>query len=297
MNTIDIGRRRFLRGMSAAAAVGILGIGADAILVGPRYLKVTRLEVPIKNLAPQMDGFSIAQIGDMHYDPYFSAGVIKEAVDVVNALRPDLVTLMGDYVRLPWLGWDHPSHRAWARAQAIPCAMVLQGLQPRVQTVGVLGNHDCIAGAEDVVHTFGSIGIQILRNESIPIEYGGARLWLAGVDDVLEGKPDLDRALQGVPQNDAVVLLAHEPDYADEVAVHPVDLQLSGHSHGGQIRFPGVGALDLPDLGQKYPMGLYRKGRLTLYTNCGLGTVKVRARLNCPPEITFLTLRSSQAPV
>src|SRR5262249_34591136 len=119
-----------------------------------------------------------------------------------------------------------------------------------------------------------------------------SRLWLAGVDDVIEGKPDMDRTLRGIPGNEAVILLAHEPDFADQVVQYPVDLQLSGHSHGGQVRIPLIGAPYLPELGRKYPWGLRRIGRLTLYTNVGIGTIRVPFRWNCPPEITLITLRA-----
>jgi len=292
MDNVDLTRRRFLWGLSALSAAGIMAVG-DATLIGARYLKVTRLEVRLTNLSPRMDGFTVAQIGDFHYDTPLTAGVIKAAVDVVNNLNPDLVVLMGDYVRLPWGGWDHASHRARARAEAVPCAGLLEQLRPKIKSVGILGNHDATAGSEAVAEALTSVGLQILRNQATVIEHDGARLWVAGVDDVLEGKPDLDSALRVIPKGDPVIVLAHEPDFADEVAAKPVDLQLSGHSHGGQIRLPLFGPLDLPDLGRRYPMGLYRKRNLTLYTNCGLGTVKVPARLNCPPEVTVICLRSS----
>jgi len=113
------------------------------------------------------------------------------------------------------------------------------------------------------------------------------------VDDVLNGSPDLDATLHPIPANEAAVVVVHEPDYADHVARHPVDLQLSGHSHGGQVCLPFVRPLYLPDLARKYVWGLYKIGGLTLYTNPGLGTVGVPVRLNCPPEITLLTLRRS----
>jgi len=115
------------------------------------------------------------------------------------------------------------------------------------------------------------------------------------VDDVLRGKPDINRTLRAVPRNEPVVLLVHEPDIADQVALHSVNLQLSGHSHGGQIRFPLIGPPYLPKLAHKYPRGLYRIGPLTLYTNVGLGTVRLPMRFNCPPEITLLTLRAAAA--
>jgi predicted MPP superfamily phosphohydrolase len=127
----------------------------------------------------------------------------------------------------------------------------------------------------------------------MPLEQAGARLWLCGVDDVIEGRPNLDVTLKGIPPNEPVVLLLHEPDAADHVAKYPVDLQLSGHSHGGQVRLPFVGAPFLPDLARKYPWGLRRIGRLTLYTNIGLGTIRVPVRFHCPPEITLFTLRAA----
>jgi predicted MPP superfamily phosphohydrolase len=134
-------------------------------------------------------------------------------------------------------------------------------------------------------------GIQVLENQSAPLESNGGRFWLAGLKDVVAGKSDLPATLQVVPSGEAVVLLAHEPDYADYVQRHAVDLQLSGHSHGGQVRLPFMPALFLPALAKKYIWGLYQVGGLTLYTNPGLGTVDIPARLNCPPEITLLTVR------
>jgi hypothetical protein len=144
-----------------------------------------------------------------------------------------------------------------------------------------------------VVDALESHGIRVLQNQSQPIDRGGERIWLAGVRDVLHGHPDLEVALAPIPRGEMTVLLAHEPDYADEVDGQRVALQLSGHSHGGQIRFPVVGALVLPAMGEKYPIGLRQLGNLTLYTNRGIGTIGIDARLNCPPEITLFTLKQS----
>ena len=104
----------------------------------------------------------------------------------------------------------------------------------------------------------------------------------------------LEMALKGIPADEAVVLLAHEPDPADYVANYPVDLQLSGHSHGGQVRIPLVGTPFLPALARKYPWGLRQIKRLILYTNVGIGTIDVPMRLGCPPEVTLITLRKAQ---
>jgi predicted MPP superfamily phosphohydrolase len=140
-----------------------------------------------------------------------------------------------------------------------------------------------------------SAGIQVLSNQSVPIERDGARFWLSGIDDVLGGTADLDATFHALPANEAVVLLAHEPDYADTVARYAVDLQLSGHSHGGQVRLPFIRPVFLPELARKYVWGRYQIGGLALYTNAGLGTVNLPIRMNCPPEITLLTLRRSAA--
>lgn len=131
-----------------------------------------------------------------------------------------------------------------------------------------------------------------MRNYFLHVERAGARLWIAGVDDVLGGKARLSQSLQAIPRDETTVLLVHEPDYADLVRGYPVDLQLSGHSHGGQVRFPLVGAPVLPRLARKYPWGLRQLGSLTLYTNRGIGTTSLPARLNSAPEVTLLTLRS-----
>ena len=155
----------------------------------------------------------------------------------------------------------------------------------------VMGNHDAFTDPLRVTRALRAEGIQVLTNQSIPIEHNGGRFWLGGVDDVLEGTADLDVTFHQVPANEPTILLAHEPDYADSVASYPVDLQLSGHTHGGQVRLPFLGPLYLVNLGRKYVWGLYKIGELTLYTNPGLGTVGVPVRWNCPPEITLLTLR------
>jgi predicted MPP superfamily phosphohydrolase len=135
-------------------------------------------------------------------------------------------------------------------------------------------------------------GVTLLVNQSqrLPVD---APLTLVGLDDVWERKHDLRAALAGVPDDECKLLLVHEPDYADEAAHYPVDLQLSGHSHGGQINLPGYGRPVLPYLGQKYPAGLYQVGLMALYTNRGLGVISPPVRFNCPPEVTLLTLRAA----
>jgi uncharacterized protein len=160
----------------------------------------------------------------------------------------------------------------------------------------VMGNHDAITDPDIVTSILRSTGIQVLSNQSTPIEDSGGRFWLSGVKDVLQGHSDLAAALEKVPREEPTILLAHEPDYADFVARHPVDLQISGHSHGGQVRVPLLPPFYEPPLARKYVAGLYKVGPLTLYTNRGLGTVGFPVRFDCPPEITLITMRSDSGP-
>ena len=173
-----------------------------------------------------------------------------------------------------------------------PCAALLSRLRGKQGVWAVLGNHDAFSAPKYVEKNLRQVGLQVLRNAAVPIERDGKRFWLAGVDDVLAGGDDLDQTIAHIPAEQAVVLLAHEPDFADRVARYPVDLQLSGHSHGGQVRLPLVGAVYLPELARKYPLGLRQVRGLTLYTNPGIGTLMIPVRWNCPPEVTLLTLRS-----
>jgi uncharacterized protein len=263
-------------------------LAADTILFEPNRPRLVRKEIALRRWPSRLDGFSIALLSDFHYDPYFSAHPLRAAIGMVNALSPDLIALTGDFVSEPIFG--DPVRGADA---AEPCVELLRKLQAPHGLWAVLGNHDCSTDPGRVTAALRAAGIPVLNNRAVPIEHDGARFWLGGVDDVLEGSADIDATLHGAPTDEAVVLLAHEPDYADLVARYPVDLQLSGHSHGGQVRLPFMRPLYLPELARKYFSGLYRINALTLYTNPGLGTVTIPVRLNCPPEITLLSLRRS----
>jgi len=288
----SLSRRRFLQigvGLAAAgAAASLIEVG---VLTEPNHPKLVRIEIPLSRLPAAFDGFTIAQLSDFHYDEHFSIVPIRAAVEIVNQLQADLVVLTGDFITVPMFpSYTHGRRRAISTAG--PCASLLAGLRSRLGILAVLGNHDADAGAKAVTEALEAHGISVLRNRSLPLERGKARFWVAGVDDIMDGDPDVDLTLRGIPPEEAVVALVHEPDFARQLMRYPVDLQLSGHSHGGQIWLPGIGAPWLPELARKYPRGLYRVGALTLYTNIGLGTIRLPIRLNCPPEITLFTLRS-----
>ncbi|HTS38270.1 MAG TPA: metallophosphoesterase [Candidatus Solibacter sp.] len=278
-----ITRRKFLR---LAATAGAAGLAVDSVLLEPNRPRIVRREISLRRWPAHLDGFTIALLSDFHFDPYFSVHPLESAVGMVNGLQPDVVVLTGDFVSLRLFRRNDEQ----AAAHAEPCAQILRKMRARQGLWAVMGNHDYFSNPDRVTTALRSAGIQVLANQSTAIEDKGARFWLAGVGDVLGKDADLPATLHNIPDDEATVLLAHEPDYADHAARFPIDLQLSGHSHGGQIRPPFVRPLFLPELARKYIMGLYEVGPLTLYTNPGLGTVVLPIRFNCPPEITLLTM-------
>jgi predicted MPP superfamily phosphohydrolase len=178
---------------------------------------------------------------------------------------------------------------------AAELADALRPLVSQVQSIAVLGNHDYRMGAPVIREMLAELGIQELDNDVLTLQRGGDVFHFAGVDDPWNGYPRLRRVTSLLPENGAAVLLAHEPDYADiSAAVGRFDLQISGHSHGGQVVPPGLGPLVLPYMGRKYPAGLYQVGKMLQYTNRGLGMTAPYLRLNCRPEITLFTFKTGE---
>jgi predicted MPP superfamily phosphohydrolase len=260
--------------LAAAAAVA----GADALWREPHRLRAEYLTLTFPGLPAGLDGLRLAQLSDLHRSLAVSQAEIERAVALTNALEPELVLLTGDYVTL-------------GRRYAEPCAAALSALQAPLGRYAVLGNHDHWVSPKHVGGALQDAGITVLRNRVAPVRRGSDDLWIVGVDDAAVNLADLALALTGVPPAAFKIALLHEPDVADRMAHHPVQLQLSGHSHGGQVRLPGIGAVHLPPLGRKYPMGLRRVGPLLLYTSRGVGRVQPAVRFNCPPEVTLITLR------
>jgi uncharacterized protein len=282
-------RRQFLY-TGALAIAGAATLGIDGYLES-YLLQLKRLEILLRRLPQEFDGFTIAQLSDFHYEERFSAVPIRHSVDLVNNLHPDLIVLTGDFVTVPLVKFSAHASREAANT-AIPCAETLRQLRARMGTFAVLGNHDAYSNPSLITAALESHGIPVLKNSCVPIERSSARFWLAGIEDALEARPDLGATIKKIPSGETIVLLAHEPDFAEESALTAVDLQLSGHSHGGQIWIPGIGAPWLPPLARKYPRGLYRVGNMILYTNIGIGTIRAPIRINCVPEVTLITLRS-----
>jgi predicted MPP superfamily phosphohydrolase len=278
--------RGIYRRVLPAAALGALLLGGLVYVrkVEPEDVEVVPVSLVLPRLDARFDGYRIAQISDLHADGWMTPGRVLGLVKLVNEQEPDFVAITGDFA-------TYSRFRSLIRYTSALVAP-LRRLRAPDGAVAVSGNHDYKTDAQVVREVLAASGVTELRNTVRTLRQGGAALHLCGVDDVREGTPDLNRALQDLPEEGAAILLIHEPDFADEsAATGRFDLQLSGHSHGGQVGLPLLRYLFLPKLSRKYPAGLYRVGGMFLYTNRGLGA-HPRFRFNCRPEITVFTLRS-----
>ena len=277
-----ITRRNFLIGASAAGA----GLAFYSSHHARHELEATQRTIAIRDLPDAFLGFRIVQITDIHLEAFTEPWFLQHVVDETNALAPELVLLTGDFVSRGPLSSNATHHAAGV------CAEILQGLKAP-QRFAVLGNHDAAVGAQYVIGPLEAHGTPVLVDSYIPIERGHDHFWLCGSDDAGTRSPDLNLAVPAISRAPAL-LMVHEPDYVDHITRHPrfplIDLVLSGHTHGGQIRLPGIGPLTLPPLGKKYVAGHFHFGHMQLYVSRGIGTVGLPFRLNCPPELTQITL-------
>ncbi len=276
-------RRDFL---GAAAALGV-GFTLNTGMIARHDLEIAPQTIRLANLPAAFHGFRIAQISDIHLEEFTEPWFLRLVLHRVNLLRPDLVLLTGDFASMGPL--PHP-----VAFRAInTCAALLPELTCP-HRFACLGNHDNVIGAPFVTRALERHGTSVLVNGFVPIERNGQRIWLSGIDDPGTGNPRLNLALPPMG-TDPILLMCHAPDYIDTIVEHPqaerIGLVLSGHTHGGQVRLPFMRPFVLPPLGEKYVEGLFRFGPTQLYVNRGIGTTGLPFRLNCPPEITDITLQ------
>jgi uncharacterized protein len=281
----QISRRRFLKlAGGSVLSVGLVGIGSATWVtrIEPYAVEVTYLTIPLPHLDMRFNGTTLVQISDLHLGDWMTLERMQGIIETVNNLQPDVIAVTGDFVSRIWPGTPGE------------ITQILRSLQAREAVVTILGNHDHWTNNRTVSQAILDAGVSLLTNANIALHREDAALYFAGVDDIWERQHDLDAALAGIPTESPIVLLAHEPDYVDEVALSGrVGLQLSGHTHGGQVRVPGRGAMILPTLGEKYDMGLFDVGGMALYVNRGVGMIAPHVRFNCRPEITHITLRTA----
>jgi predicted MPP superfamily phosphohydrolase len=274
-------RRRFV----ALSAVAALGFPLYAAEISRHEISVEQVSVEIPRLPDVFRGMRIVQISDLHYANYTEPYFIRQVVEYVNRLSADVVVFTGDFISFGL--WPYEDIARFANN----CAELLSQVKCPIR-YACLGNHDYAVNQWMVADALRNHHIPALINRAEPLERDGKRLWIAGTGDAIANEMDLEQAIPAASRkdNEPVILLAHEPDVLKYVAPFGVDLMLSGHTHGGQIRLPFLPPLFLPKMGIEYVNGLFRMGNTHLYVNRGIGTVNLPFRFDCPPEITVLTL-------
>jgi uncharacterized protein len=271
---------------AGAAAVAAAAVGAYAFLVEPLWLERTRTRIHVRGLHPELEGFRIALLNDLHAGGGTPLWLIRRACRMAMRDRPDLVALTGDFAADDW--------RTFAPVLgALECLAAPHGVW------AVPGNHDHVVGIgrwhrEVERHPV----VRDLTNRAVVRRVGGARLCVAGVDDWARGRPTL-RALPPPEARDFTLLLAHSPDQAERArrGYDAVDLVVSGHTHGGQVRLPFAGAIRNPaEHEDLYEEGLRRRPWTQVYTSRGVGTVHLPVRFLCRPEVAVLELTGARRP-
>lgn len=279
-------RRDFLK-ITGYTLLSSFLVGSSGFIYGifiePEELDVKEVEIKLPRLPREFSGYRIVQFSDLHMGGWMNGERLRNVVDMVIKQDPDLVVITGDIFTGPV--WDTNLINA-----ADEFVVEISRLTADFKTLGVLGNHDYWSDANETRKALERGGVIEIGNAFHTLERDGQELHIAGVDDIWYEHDDLDEVLSKLPKTGEAILLAHEPDFADKSAkTGRFGLQLSGHSHGGQIVLPFIGPPVLPWLGQKYPSGLYKVGEMWQYTNRGVGMF-LPIRFNCRPEITVFTL-------
>ncbi len=283
--------RRKLRQLLSTAKLDFLLLGvsglSSAFFVPSNWLKVETLHLKLGRLAPAFSGLRVALISDIHMGGWMNKTRLQQVAGSVLAQRPDVLFITGDF--LLGRGFTESS-KQWIE----DLRAVLSPLARAVPSFAVLGNHDYWTKPEAIREMLCCSGIRDLTNTVFTLTRAGEHLHLCGVDDIQAGRVRLNDAIAQLSDSGAAILLAHEPDFATQsAATGKFDLQVSGHTHGGQIVLPFYGPPILPYLGKKYPSGLYKVKDMFQYTNRGVGMDKFAVRFNCPAELTLFILESA----
>ncbi len=283
MAAIDpVPRRVFLK-RAALGACGLLGAGSVYPLVEAKWCRVHRVRLALPRLPRAFEGRRFVFLADIHHGPYTPSSYVRQVVAQVNALRPDLILLGGDYVSV--------DGRYIAEGTA-----ALAALRARWGTVAVLGNHDHWQGRTRSRAALDAAGITRLDNTGVWLSYGGDRLRVGGVGDLWTDRQNLSAALGNATDADAALVLSHNPDFVESIHDPRVGLVLSGHTHGGQVIVPGLDVSWAPTrFGPKYLKGLCQGPVAPVFVTTGVGTSGPPLRLFCPPEIVAFTLTAQSS--
>jgi uncharacterized protein len=277
--------RRFL-----GSLLTVLGLGSGgyyyANRIEPALLEINSFIMEHPRIPKSFEELRIVQFSDTHLGFHYDIIQFEKLVQKINNLRPDMIFFTGDLL-------DEPN-----KFDAInQVVLLLQQLEAPLGKYCIFGNHDHGGYGSDIYkNIMETANFTVLLNESIQLERDGSSISLIGIDDRMLGRPNFELAQEKVPEDHFKILLSHAPDVADEASNHKIHWQLSGHSHGGQVKIPFLGALVIPPFAKKYPEGYYSIGEnspLHLYVNRGIGTTRLPFRFLAKPEITVFTLQTA----
>ncbi|MGQ8874339.1 metallophosphoesterase [Paenibacillus sp. TSA_86.1] len=275
----DPSRRMFqLRKNVMTMVASVLTLGYA--LWEPKRLQINHIDLKLPSFPESFDGLRIVHFSDAHLGFHTGLNELSKLAAQIEKQQPDLICFTGDIVE----------------RQAEPmreCVPVLASMAARYGKFAILGNHDYRGRQQqDIRDMFHEAGFTLLCNQHVIIEQGREKIAVVGLDDALTGKPDPEEAITGLDESVWKLLLMHEPDYADYAVPYGFGLQLSGHSHGGQVRFPWFGAMTTPRGSRKYIQGLHytSQSQMPVYVNRGFGMTQLPIRFLCRPELTVLHL-------
>lgn len=274
-----------------ATIIGVLSLIGIATawwsrFVHPFRTQLTHVIMPLPRRHADLDGLSIAFVADTHIGPHFRTDDLGPTIDFLRRSQPDILILGGDYVS------ESPRF-------IDPSIDALEDMTStaRLGTWAILGNHDVANTPERVVEALERANIEVLVNRSVEVQTGKGPLWLVGIDDAILGKPDLTEAFGNIPADAPTIALWHEPDLAEQVVPFDPIFMLSGHTHAGQVRLPGVSGIAAPKLGTRYQHGRFDIDGMPLYVSSGIGMYRPPVRFNCPPELVLITLLGEKGSV
>jgi predicted MPP superfamily phosphohydrolase len=281
MANFKLTRRQFLGGLAAAPLVAVSATSAYASLIAPYDYEITETDIFIRGLPERFEGFRIAQLTDVHHSRIVGLEEVRRVIALAQTTKPDLIALTGDYTTT-------------FRRFIDPCAEALGKLNAPEGVWAVLGNHDHYTDAELTTRALERNHIAVLNNVNTTIRRGPDSIQLAGIDDWSWAGSDWLRAFNGVDRKRPTVLLSHQPVVLDQEEAQSASLILSGHTHGGQVKLPFIGApARFATSDMRYANGLFKRGQTQLYVSRGTGVIGLAVRLGVRPEVAVLRLRGA----
>lgn len=275
--------RRWLAGLALAILTIGLSLAVWAVLIEPAWVVSRESAVPIARRPAALGPLKIVALADLHTGaPHVTVEKLRDIVTAVNAARPDLIVLLGDYVIHDVVGGRF--------VEPEPTAAALRDLRAPLGVFAVLGNHDWWYDGARVTRALEGAGVRVLEDAAVSVTANGRSLWIAGVSDALTRRADVTRALAPVPDGAPVIVLTHNPDLFVRMPAR-VLLTLAGHTHGGQVNLPVLGRLIVPSrYGERYAIGHVHENGRDLFVTPGIGTSIIPVRFRVPPEISLITV-------